>query len=411
MDLKKLIDKKAQAADYMVDEITYICKNLEKREPGSAGEKQAADYMAKQLKEYGCDTVYTESFEEHPRAFFGWLFITITCILIAVVAYFFYPVISVVLIAFGFLCAFMELGVYKHFVDFLFPKKTGHNVVGLKKPKGEVKRRIIFNGHTDAVWEWPVNYRFGGVAFESHSVICVLGALYYIILSFVYVVNKGFTFNEHWGSPYITAALCGLIFVPFLIGLYFMVNYRRIVDGANDNLSGCYIGLSVMKFLHDEGIELENTEVGVINTGSEEAGLRGSEAWAKKHRGEFDDVPTFIYSFDTIFDPKFLMVNYRDLNGLLKTDKDANDLFLESARELDLPCKKGWVPPFGGATDTIGFRRGGFRAGGITGLDHKLQNYYHTRRDTYDNMNKDGLANCYAITVRTLEKFDDGAKQ
>ena len=53
----------------------------------------------------------------------------------------------------------------------------------------------------------------------------------------------------------------------------------------------------------------------------------------------------------------------------------------------------------------------GFRSGGITGLNHKLENYYHTRRDSYDNMNKQGLAECYAISVKVLEKFDEGAKQ
>ena len=48
---------------------------------------------------------------------------------------------------------------------------------------------------------------------------------------------------------------------------------------------------------------------------------------------------------------------------------------------------------------------------GITGLNHSLEDYYHTRRDTYDNMNEQGLADCYAVTVMVLEKFDEGAKQ
>ena len=58
MDLKKIIDKKDQAAQYMVDEITYICEKFEKRGPGSHGEKQACEYAAEQMKEYGCDRVY-----------------------------------------------------------------------------------------------------------------------------------------------------------------------------------------------------------------------------------------------------------------------------------------------------------------------------------------------------------------
>jgi Zn-dependent M28 family amino/carboxypeptidase len=196
-----------------------------------------------------------------------------------------------------------------------------------------------------------------------------------------------------------------------MIGLYFMVNYKRVVDGANDNLTGCYMGIAVLKYLKDEGIELENTEIGVVLTGSEEIGLRGSKAWAEAHKGEFQDVPTFFYAFDTINDPKYLMSNYRDLNGTVKSDKDIADLFYEAAQEVGVPCKKGWIPPLGGAVDAAGFTQGGFRAAGVTGLNHKLERYYHTRLDSYDNMNKEGIANCFAATVKTLEMFDNGAKQ
>ena len=182
-----------------------------------------------------------------------------------------------------------------------------------------------------------------------------------------------------------------------------------VVDGANDNLSGCYMGITLMKMLQDEGIEFENTEVGVIITGSEEAGLRGALAWGEAHQGEFQDVPTYILSYDTIYDPKQLMANYRNLNGTVKTDKEICDLFMESANELGIFCKKGMVPPMGGATDDAAFVKKGFRAGGITGLNHKLENYYHTRRDTWDNMNEEGLADCFAVTAKFLEKVDEGA--
>ena len=99
------------------------------------------------------------------------------------------------------------------------------------------------------------------------------------------------------------------------------------------------------------------------------------------------------------------------LKSILKVDKDVSDLFYEACQELGIPCKKGFVPPLGGATDSAAFAQAGMRATGITGLNHNLQNYYHTRRDTYDNMNLDGLADCFAVSVKVLEKFDLGAKQ
>ena len=413
MNLQSIIDKKKEAAEYMVSEITHICKDFEKRDPGSKGEQQACEYMADVLKnECGCERADVESFKENPGSFFGWIYFTITFVLAAVAISFFYPLVSIILIVVGLLIVFMQFGLYKKFIDRFFPEKTGHNVTAVKSCKGEVKRRIFFNGHPDAAWEWPVNYKLGGVGFEGHAVICGIGAVYYLVISIMLVAKNGLEYVSFDADETLgLLRLIGLVFVPFLIGLYWMWNENRIVDGANDNLSGCYMGIAILKALKEEGIEFENTEVGVILTGSEEAGLRGAKAWCAAHKGEFDDVPTFIFSYDTIHDPKYLMTNYRDLNGTVKAGKDVSDLFMEAAKELDISCKKGWVPPLGGATDSAAFAQAGFRATGVTGLNHKLEDYYHTRRDTYDNMNEQGLADCFAISVKALEMFDNGAKQ
>lgn len=417
MDLQKIIYKKDWAAKYVIDEITHIIKTFEKRDPGSKGELQACEYMAKVLEEdCGCDPKLTkiEGFKENPGSFFGWIYFTITFVLLAIALYFFFPLASVILIAVGLLIVLMQFGFYKKFIDWAFKEKEGHNVTAVKKPTGEVKRRLVFNGHPDAAWEWPVNYALGGVGFEAHAIICGVGAVFYIVVSILYIKAHGLmgiAVNDIQAEWFVKAAFWGLIFVPFEFGLYFMVNEKRIVDGANDNLTGCYMGIAVLKALQDEGVELENTELAVVLTGSEEAGLRGSKAWCEAHKGEWQDVPTFFFSYDTIFDPKYLMVNYRDLNGTVKADKDVCDLFLEAAQAIDVPITKGWVPPLGGATDNAAFSQAGFRSTGITGLNHKLEDYYHTRRDTYDNMNPEGIANCYAATVKALEMFDNGAKQ
>lgn len=413
MDLRNIIDKKDSAAQYIIDDITKIIRTCGKRDPGSEGEKKSCEYMADVLKnECGCEDVKVEACTVTPRAFYGWLYFTCTLVLLAVITFFYAPIFSIPLILAGFALAILEFGLYKEVIDFIFKKKTSHNVTAIKKCSGETKRRIIFNGHPDATWEWPVNYALGGVGFEGHAISVAVGALFFLILSIIRVFSEGFVFGiPDASSGVIKAGLVGLIFVPFIVGLYFMVNYNRVVDGANDNLTGCYMGIAVLKALKDEGIELENTEIGVILTGSEEIGLRGAKAWVEAHKNEFRDVPTFIYSFDTINDPKYLMANYRDLNATVKSDAELCDLFVEAAEAVGVPCSKGMIPPLGGAVDAAAFTQGGFRAAGITGLNHKLERYYHTRLDTYTNMNKQGIANCFAATVKTLEMFDNGAKQ
>ena len=401
-----------EMTNFSVRGIKKICKDVGPRPAGSEQEHEAQKLMAAEL-DGACDKVEIEPFDVHPGAFLGWILTDGIMMIAAIVLFFFgMSAIALALCALSLIFAIVEFLLYKKLLDPFFPKKTSHNVVAVRKPKGEVKRRIFFNGHPDAAWEWPVNYKLGGVGFEGHAVICGIGAVYYLVVSIILVAKNGLSVPPFdAGDTLGLLRLIGLVFVPFLIGLYWMWNENRVVDGANDNLSGCYMGIAILKALKDEGIELENTEIGVILTGSEEAGLRGAKAWCETHKGEFDDVPTFIFSYDTIHDPKYLMTNYRDLNGTVKADKDVSDLFMEAAKELDIACKKGWVPPLGGATDSAAFAQAGFRATGVTGLNHKLEDYYHTRRDTYDNMNEEGLANCFAISAKALEMFDNGAKQ
>jgi len=103
------------------------------------------------------------------------------------------------------------------------------------------------------------------------------------------------------------------------------------------------------------------------------------------------------------------MVNLRDLNGTVKADKKMAELFLKASEKANVPCIKGWVPPMGGATDSAAFTQGGFRAVGITGLNHRLESYYHTRKDSCDNLDPKGLENCYAASVCLLEEIEKGA--
>ncbi len=405
MDLSNFIAKKDKYAQYMIDEITYICNTFEKRGPGDYGEQQACEYAAEQMKELGCDKVYVEGFKENPGSFFGWINFTITFCFLALISYFIgIPALSIVFIVLGLTLCVLQFGLYKKVVDRFFKEKTGHNVAGFKKPTGEVKRRIIFNGHPDAAWEWPIKYKFTYLGFDIHLITCFIGAFYMLGISIASLagINEDLALKLGLGT---------LAFVPFWFALYFMWNRKKTVDGANDNLTGCYMGMAILKMLKDENIEFENTEVGVIFSGSEEAGLRGAKAWAEAHKDEMMDVPTFIYSYDTIAQNEHLSVNYRDLNATVKVDKDVSDLFYEACEELGIPCGKGMVPPLGGATDSAAFAQAGLRATGITALNHALPDFYHTRLDNPDALNKSCLADCFAASVKVLEMFDNGAKQ
>lgn len=416
----ELIAKKGNYAQYMIDEITHICKDLPKRGPGDEGERLACEYMADVLKkDGGCERADVESFKEHPNAFFGWIYFTVTFVLASMVLFFFLPVAGIILTALGFYIVVLQFVMYKRAIDCFFPEKTGHSVTAIKKCTGEVKARVFFNGHPDAVWNWPINNRLGGKvhSFQVRSsfiglfVVLLLNVAATVVLAIkgVWFYSGPFDLSSYtatYSVPLFWLGIVAILFAIPLIGMYFMWDEKTFVDGANDNLTGCYMGISILKSLKDAGVELKHVEVGVIISGSEEAGLRGAKAWGEQHKGEFDDVPTWIYCYDTIHDSKFLKVNYRDLNDTVEVDKEVSDSFVNAAKELNIPCSKGKFPMFAGATDSAAFAQAGFKATGISALDTVPADYYHTMRDSYDNLSKDCLADCFAISVKCLENID-----
>ena len=114
MDLTKIINKKDEAAKYMIDEITHIIKTFEKRDPGSVGERQSCEYMAEVLKkDCGCETAEVESFKENPGSFYGWIYFTITFVIVGIALSFFAPILSIILILVGLFIVLAQFGFYK----------------------------------------------------------------------------------------------------------------------------------------------------------------------------------------------------------------------------------------------------------------------------------------------------------
>ena len=397
----QLLKQNSQAAvEFMVGEITHICHDLGKRAPGSQGERKAGEYLAEVLRtQCGCTNVQIETFREHPDAFYGYFFFSAALDTLCAVTFFLHPVLSILFVLAALLLFLFQFVLYRQVVDPLFKEKESVNITAVRPASGEVRQRIFLNGHIDAAWEFPLNYYFGGVVFEIPGVAAVVGVCFYITLGVCALCGA-----SAWVR---TASLWGLLFVPFFLLVGRTYDPKRIVDGANDNLSGCYMGITVLREMERLGLQAQNTEVGVILTGSEEAGLRGAKAWCQAHAEDYQDVPTYIVSFDTIHDPDKLMVNMRDLNDTVPADPRLAEAFLQAAHAEGVPCRKGKVPLMGGATDSAAFTQRGFRSVGITGLSHKLEDYYHTRRDTWNNLDRKGLENCYRATIRFIGDMDE----
>ena len=403
----KVIDVQSNT-DFAVKQITDICHNIGPRKPGSPEELKSQEFMEEDLKPIS-DSTKIESFTLHRQGFMGFIPFTVACGVASVfVNWFASPMIAFILCILAFIPLILEFLMYKQFDDFLFPKQTSHNLIATKKPKGEVKRRIVMVGHSDSQFEWPINLLLGGLKAKLLvEVPAVVGLVISTIFSLIcWIVSKGAAANSITSARwfFIMFFIIGIFFVPFEISFIFFQSWTKSVPGASDNLSGCYVGIGTLKALREAGIDMENTEIQVICSGSEEAGLRGAKAYAKAHEKELKEIPTVVIGLDTFRDLEFMAVYDRDLSGTLQHDWGAKYLIKNAAANcgFDLKFESIYI----GACDAAAFEQRGIPSTGFAAMDPAPADYYHTRNDTPENLRPEAITAAIEIMCEACCMYD-----
>lgn len=393
-----------EMTNFSVRGIKKICKDVGPRPAGSEQEHEAQKLMAAEL-DGACDKVEIEPFDVHPGAFLGWILTDGIMMIAAIVLFFFgMSAIALALCALSLIFAIVEFLLYKKLLDPFFPKKTSHNVVAVRKPKGEVRRRIIFSGHADSANEWRFTYYGGSKLLVPIIGLSFVGILLGLVLG-IWAVAAGHAFSAADSGALNVMRYVFLAWIPILFTALFFENKKRPVMGANDDLTGCFISMAVVKYMQQHDIRFENTEVWVVLTGSEEAGLRGAKAFCKAHKNELSDVETVFVGLDTIRDYDFAAVYSRDLTGTVKNDAGACALVKEAAKQtgLDLLYKS----VFFGATDAAAVTQAGMKAVSVAAMDPAPAKYYHTRLDTADNLDIKTVEAVLGVALETAFLFDE----
>lgn len=393
-----------EMTNFSVRGIKKICKDVGPRPAGSEQEHEAQKLMAAEL-DGACDKVEIEPFDVHPGAFLGWILTDGIMMIAAIVLFFFgMSAIALALCALSLIFAIVEFLLYKKLLDPFFPKKTSHNVVAVRKPKDEVRRRIIFSGHADSANEWRFTYYGGSKLLVPIIGLSFVGILLGLVLG-IWAVAAGHAFSAADSGALNVMRYVFLAWIPILFTALFFENKKRPVMGANDDLTGCFISMAVVKYMQQHDIRFENTEVWVVLTGSEEAGLRGAKEFCKAHKNELSDVETVFVGLDTIRDYDFAAVYSRDLTGTVKNDAGACALVKEAAKQtgLDLPYKS----VFFGATDAAAVTQAGMKAVSVAAMDPAPAKYYHTRLDTADNLDIKTVEAVLGVALETAFLFDE----
>ena len=394
---------------YITDGIESICKNHKRRSAGYESVKTAQAQMAEEMKDY-VDEIRTQQFDIHPRAFIGSIPLDALLCLIAcgffvagVFLKMFWPyVVSLIFTITAAVIIVVEYILFRPFTDKLYPKLTGQNLYMVRKAKKEAKRRIIFCGHADAAYEMPVLKHFPTVLIYT----CIGSAFLYWFINFIFcnLALADFLSSKVLHIFAIVEIINAIMFSPLL----FFVDWNTIVDGANDNLTGCYLAMSIIKEMADNDLRYEDTDVCCLITDGEESGLRGARAFANEFVEEMLSINTVVIAPDTIHSVEELRIFSRGINYTESNSEEVCNLlyFASMKNGLDMPTAEFYP----GANDSEAFSSIGVKAAAICGVAFTPQDYYHTVKDTYTNLNPECIKLVRSILKDALDMFTKAGK-
>jgi len=389
---------------FITDGIERICKNHKRRSAGDKTVKTAQADMAEEMKDC-VDEIRTQQFEMHPHAFIGSIpldaFLSlIACgfFLFGVFSGKFWPyIVSLVFTITAATIIVVEYILFIPFTDRFYPKKTGQNLYMVRKAKNTPKRRIILCGHVDAAYEMPVLKHFP----TPLIYLCIGSAFLYWVVNFLccYLALANFISVKALHVFVVIEIINTLLYLPLL----FFVDWRTVVDGANDNLTGCYLAMSIIKEMADKDIRFDDTEVCALLTDGEESGLRGARAFANENVEELLELNTIVIAPDTIHSIEELRIFSRGINYTESNSEEVCNLlyFASMKHGLDMPVAEFYP----GANDSEAFSAVGIKAAAICGVAFTPQDYYHTVRDTYTNLNPECIELIRNILKDSIDMF------
>ena len=367
-------------------------------------EKRLGRLLVEEWKPF-CDRVDVETFTCSPTAFLGFIRVSVLLLFAAVILYWFYPLASFIMAAVSFSMVFFEYMRYREFVDFLFPRKQGENIIGAIRPKGEATRRVLVSAHMDSAYEFNLIYYLRNFAIPIIA-IAIVG----IVIAFCVSLAKTIAYFGGFADATAFAAL-GYTMIAFtpIIGLFLFFHTYKPVPGAMDDMAGVAVVAGLGKYL-DEARRAgdwlpERTEVVLLATSSEEAGLRGAKRYASKHLQEMKTTPTYGLFLDGIYDEKYLTVSNRELCTGAKHDPELVKMAQDTAASHNWPIAVRMIPI--GGTDAAAFSVKGIPAVCLLCQDtSKAVPNYHTRDDTYEHIRPESLAVSLQLVIDMIQRID-----
>ena len=380
----------------MVQFIKNVILQFGGRYFGSEQEKKAQIYTKGVLEQY-CDKTEIIPFESALEAHFQSLKIFCIVYVLSLITFKFNIVFGAFLSVSNTVLFLGHFVTYRHWLDFLFKKKTSYNVIGDIEPIQTATSTIIISGHIDSVKEFKWWYRLK----HAGAVLSVIAGFLFPLLS-VFMVLAIFVHQPFIDYIWMFFLLC----TPILI-VYFDMHGDIVVDGALDNLTGVAMAVEMAKVFSEE--KLQHTRIRCISFGSEEAGLRGAWHYGKTNKKQLLDEKAFMINLDTIKDLEHMTIGTRETNTLVSFDKNDIAKMEESFKATGVFYRK--LPLDVGASDASAFRILGLPALSIIGMmSERLDICYHTRLDNIEHLDGAAMEAMKKVLIHFIQTWDKKAK-
>jgi len=392
--------------DYMFGLLKKVIDEIGPRPSCSEAEKKLGRLLVEEWKSI-CDRVDVESFRCSPTASLGSLYLVVLLYLGAVILYWFLPPLALALAAVS--CSIVVLEVFRmqEFVDFLFPRKQGENVIGSIRPNSEPAQRVIVCAHMDSQYEWNLFYYLKGASL----LVMVVGILA-VAIAFGGSVAKTLAYCNVFSSDAVLRGVgIAMIALSPIAGLFLLFTSWKPVPGAWDDMSGVSVVAGLGGYLAEAKRSgewfPERTEVVLLATSTEEGGIRGSKRYVRGHLRDLKAIPTYCLNVDGAKSEKSLAVIKGEFLIGARHDPKLVKMAQEVAASHNWPTSvKVSVNP-GGSSDAARFSLSGIPAVWFGFRESsKWDRAYHTRYDTYDSIRPEGLSAALQLVIDMIQRID-----
>lgn len=265
----------ALSAECLLEHIQYLCKKLPPRQPTTAGERQAAEYVHQTLQKLGVAS-RIETFKGIPTLGLPGIVAVMVGLLALPFGWTGLPFGKWIAGFLMLLCGLSMYHLYANippFFDKWLNRWDSWNVIGQVAPAGAPKRRIYLLGHLDA------NKQRFLLPTPNPRLLKPSQTLSILIPAFVGLTFWGetlFGWNLFW------AQAATMAFLAVSIAMLLYDETQPTVEGANDNASAVSILLGVAETVKEQ--PLQNSELILLFTGCEEVGHHGLKDYLQRYR-------------------------------------------------------------------------------------------------------------------------------